>query len=83
MKGKQPEEKMIGDILCYSKAKAHKYMGIGLSSLNDLILRTKAGLERKNPLKFFQMKPGSPVWIPKGECDAFIINNINQKARHG
>lgn len=83
MKRKQPEEKYIGDVLCYSKEKACRYMGMGMSCLNDIILRTKAGAERRNPLKFFQKGKGSPIWIPKGEIDAYIINNINQKARNG
>lgn len=80
MKRKQPEEKMIGEKLCYNKRKSASYIGVSLSKINEIILVNRV---KKIPgnmeLKFIQMGKGAEIWIPKDELDLFILRTMNYK----
>lgn len=51
---KQPEEKMIGDMLCYSREKAADYIGMGISTLDRITKLSRKGRATVK-IKFIQI----------------------------
>lgn len=70
---KQPEEKMIGDLLCYSRDKAAVYIGMGNSTLDRITRLSRTG-KAKVRIKFIQIVKGAPIWYPKEWLDSFILS---------
>lgn len=70
---KQPEEKMIGHMPCYSREKAADYIGVGLSTLDKITRLSRLG-RAKVKIKFIQMKKNAPIWYPKEWLDSFILS---------
>ncbi len=74
---KQPEEKMIGDMLCYSREKAADYIGMGISTLDRVVALTRMK-KAKVRIRFYQLCKGAPIWFPKEWLDSFV-NEVIEK----
>lgn len=73
MMKKQPEEKMIGDMLCYSREKAADYIGMGISTLDRITKLSRKGRATVK-IKFIQIVNGAPIWYPKEWLDSFVLS---------
>ncbi|MCF0223777.1 MAG: hypothetical protein HUK20_05865 [Fibrobacter sp.] len=74
MKTKQPEEKLIGDIICYSHRKAALFLGVSESKLDAIRIKAKHG-KCKN-IKVFQTGKGSEKWYPVDFLNSFIASSM-------